>query len=246
MTYPYDGKEYDSLFELAKVMYRDGEFFSRELRKETLLAFIEEKDPRKADKIKRLSPLSYPDDVFVFLAAFVLNPHMSFRIGGYLFKTYQEIGEKMLSYSPNINNVLLQIVSYQLISKHMHCTQFDLDNRHFFEVVVKIERQADKDREKAYFSLGYLLSGKKTIIYKGVEYKDVYNLTYYLAKKEKDLRSLGAYLSSSPLIEAYRDFSNEGEEIEAYLHVIKSYERDRQNLNAFLERKRQREKARHG
>lgn len=238
MTYLYHGIDYDSLFELAKVMDQDSEYFSRELRNENLLSFIRERDERKAEKIKRLSPLSYPDDVFVFLASYVLNPFMDFRLGGYRFSSYKLLGEKMLLSSPNMNTVLLQIVSYQLLSKHMHSTQYDIDHKAVFDKVLSIERQADKDREKAYFSLAYFLSGKKTLLYKGVEYKDIYNFTHYLMQKERDIEALGTYLSTSPLIEAYRDYAKEGEEIDIYLHLVERYDKDHAKLMDFLDRKK--------
>lgn len=244
MTYNYKGKAFESVIELAKVMYQDSEFFSRELRTEAMLSFIEEEDSRKAEKIRRLSPLSYPDDVFVFLASYVLNPFMPFRLGGYLFQSYKEIGETMLSFSPNMSNVLLQIVSYQLLSKHMHSTLYELDHPKIYQGVLEIERKADRDRERAYFAMAYFLSGKKTIIYKGVEYKDIYNLTHYLMQKERDIEALGTYLSTSPLLEAYMDYSDQRQELDVYFHVIQSYNKDHGNLQRFL--KREREKGRFG
>ncbi len=242
MTYLYRKKEYDSLFELAKVMFLDSEYFSKELRKGTLLDFIAEKDPDKAEKVKKLSPLSYPDDVFVFLASYVLNPYMSFRIGKHVFSTYKEMGESMLSYAPNMNNVLLHIVSYQLLSHHMISTLYAKEHPKMLKEVMRIEKEAERNREKAYFSLAYFLSGKKTIIYKGVEYKDIYNLTHYLMQQEPNLDALGTYLSTSPLIEAYKDYSSAKQELDVYFHVVESYDRDRRNLDDFLKRKKERER----
>ena len=242
MTYEYKKTAYDSLFELAKVMFLDSEYFSRELRKDRLLSFIAEKDADKAERIRKLSPLSYPDDVFVFLASYVLNPYMSFRIGRHVFSSYKEMGESMLSYSPNVNNVLLHIVSYQLLSRHMLSTLYAKDHPKMFQQVLRIEKEAERNREKAYFSLAYFLSGKKSILYKGVEYEDIYNLTHYLMQQEKDLDALGSYLSTSPLIEAYKDYSDDRIELDVYLHVIENYDRDRRKLEEFLARKRERER----
>lgn len=237
MTYRYKDREFDSLFELAKVFYTDSDYFAAAFRHGDLLSFVESKDRAKADKIRRLLPLSYPDDVFVFLSSYVLNPAMGFRIKGERFDSYEALGRKMLLSSPSVDPILLEVVSYQLLSKQMHACRFDRERPAVFQKVLAIERQGLIDREKAYFSLAYYLSGKRTILYKGVEYKDVFNLTYYLARTEKDLSSLGSYLSSSSMLEAYKDYAKEGAAIDIYLHVVKSLEKDENALQAFLKRR---------
>ena len=117
-----NNRDYDDIFQLAKEMYLAYDIYASELRKEELLAFIDSQDSKKAAKIKALSLLSLPDDIFVFKASYILNPFMSLRFKGFLFKDYQELGTTMLSYAPSPSPILTLLVRYSLISEHMKNT----------------------------------------------------------------------------------------------------------------------------
>ena len=237
MPYRYQGRKVASLEELALLLHQDVPFFVKELKEGRLLPFLMEQDREKADKINRSLPLSYPNDVFLFFCTYILNPHLDFIFHDRIYASYQELGERMLSVSPNIDSVLLPIVTNSLLSRHMHFTGADLRNPELYRRIVEIERGAATSHEKAYFLLAYELSGKKTILYKGVEYKDVFNLTYYLSRREKDLATLGSYLASSPLLQAYKEYSPEKQALETYLHLVASQEREERRLRSFLEKK---------
>lgn len=238
MPYLYHGKDIKSLEELAFLFHKDRSFFYRELKDGKLSSFLEEKDKGKADKIQRILPLSYPSDVFLFFCTYILNPHLEFIFRDNVYKTYAELGEKMLFSSPNIDALLLPIVTNSLLSRHMHFTGDDKIHPESYKRIVEIERIGSTDHEKAYFLLAYELSKKTAILYKGVEYKDLFNLTYYLSKSEKDLSDLGNYLGSSPLLAAYKEYSKEGKAIETFLHLVESLEREERALSSFLERRR--------
>ena len=239
MTYTHKDKTYQDIFSLAKDLYLDSDFYAKELRDGEVLDFIKEQDEAKYERLQMLSLLSLSDDVFVFKAGEVLNPFMSFRLKGMCFETYQEIGEKMLLTSPNVDSVLVQIIRYDLLSDHMKTTFFSSSHKEMFETVSSIEKEGGEDIPYAYFHMAYYLSKKKSIYFRGKEYPDLYNLTYFLCKKEKDLIALGSYLSHSPLLKAYSLYSKEKEGIIRYLHLCEEVEKAKNNLDEFLEKRRE-------
>ena len=233
-----NNRDYDDIFQLAKEMYLAYDIYASELRKEELLAFIDSQDSKKAAKIKAISLLSLPDDIFVFKASYILNPFMSLRFKGFLFKDYQELGTTMLSYAPSPSPILTLLVRYSLISEHMKNTFYSEDHPEVFENVQSLEKYSEQDLPYAYYALAYFLSKKKTIIYQGVEYQDVFNFVYYLCKQEKDLGSIGTYLSKSSYIRAYSEVSDDGDKIQEYLHLCKEVDRSQKDLEDFLLKKR--------
>ncbi len=236
-----NGKDYQDIFSLALDIYQASDFFARELRKDSLLSFIKEKDEEKYEKIVRLSLLSLPDDVFAFKASFLLNPFMSFRIKGFCFKNYRELGKTMLSFAPNPNPVLTELLRYNLLSQHMKETFYNETNPEDYRIVLSLEKTAEKDVYYAYYCLGYYLSKKKTIIYNNKEYQDLFDLTYFLCKQEKDLDTLGTYLSKSPLLRAYAKYGKRAKQAEEYLHIVDALEKSEWKLDAFLSKKKERE-----
>lgn len=234
-----NGKEYQDIFHLALDIYQSSDYFAKELRKEELLSFIRKEDEAKYEKIVKLSLLSLPDDVFVFKASYILNPFMSLRIKGFCFDNYRQLGETLLAFSPNPNHVLTELLRYSLISKHMESIYYQGTNREEYEKILFFEKLSERDLPYAYFSLGYYLSKKTTIIYEGKEYQDIFDLTYFLCKKEKDLNTLGAYLSKSPLLKAYSEYGKHSKKMEEYLHICEEVDKSEKKLDEFLSKKKQ-------
>ncbi len=232
--YKFNGKVYRSEALLAKEMYRYPYHFAREIREGDLLTLIEKDDPVKAKRISNLMPLAFPDEVFIFLVSLIMNPHINFRFSGYNFDSYEALGASMLKTGPSFNQTLMQLVTYQLVSKHMSQTGYAEENPEVYDKVLDIEKESYDSRERTYFKLGYFLSGKTTIIFNRVEYKDLFTLCHQLIRSEKDLDFLGLYLSTSPLLEAYRDYSPEKETIDKYLHLVKAVTNDEKKLDDFL------------
>ncbi len=233
-----NGKEYQDIFHLALDIYQSSDYFAKELRKDELLSFIRKEDEKKYEKIVKLSLLSLPDDVFVFKASYILNPFMSLRIKGFCFENYKQLGETLLAFSPNPNPVLTELLRYSLISKHMESIYYQGTNKEEYEKILYFEKLSESDLPYAYFSLGYYLSKKKTIIYEGKEYQDIFDLTYFLCKKEKDLSALGAYLSKSPLLRAYSEYGKHSKRMEEYLHICEEVDKSERKLDEFLSKKK--------
>lgn len=238
MEFKYLNKSYDDIFSLTKEISKEEKSISV-IKTEEFLSFVEEKDENKANKIRLLLLQSIPDDVLLFKICEVLNPFFPFSFHGFVFEDYEKLGERMLSFSPTPNPVLLMILRYELVSEHMRITLYDQKNKAFFEEVLKIEKESREDLNYAYYCMGYFLSKSKTIIYDSISYKNIYNLTYFLAKKEKDLGALGSYLSFSPLLRAYQRYCDEKEIIDSYLHICEKLDESEKKLKNFLsERKK--------
>ncbi len=233
MKYKVLDKEYKNLFELAKDVYKNSDYFAYYLKSPEFLDILSVKDSEKAEKISKLSKQMLPDDIFVFKASYILNPFMSFRIKGWCFKTYKELGDAILAYGPDYNVTLMEIIRFQLLSKHMASSLYSKDNPELFKKVLEIEKEGESDSQFAYFSLGYLLSGEKGIIYQQVRYKDIKNLVFYLIRKENDLDALGNSLSHSALLKAYSHYHPE-ENLDHYFHLINALEKNEDDLYTFL------------
>lgn len=238
MSYTYQNKVYQDIFTLGKEMYLNSDEFAKELRKESLLSFIENEDKKKYEAIMRLSLQSNPDDVFVFKASYILNPFMSLRIKGRMFTTYQDLGKKMLYSAPNPDPLLLELVRYGLITEQMKNISFDQSHRRIYEKVLELEHLRDEDLIYSYFAIAYELSGMTCIIYNGVRYQDIFNLCYFLCKNTPDLDSLGANLSVSPLLRAYKDYNQDGTDIDTYLHLCQESDKNEQTLEDFLAKRK--------
>ena len=234
----FNDKNYSDIFQLAKDMYLDSDYYSKALHQEQLLDFIKRQDPKKHEKILKLSLLSFPDDVFVFKASYILNPFMSLRIKGFCFANYEELGKTMLSYSPTPNPVLTLLVRYALLSEHMRITYYKHDHQEDYEKMLALEKLSEKDLPYSYYMIGYFLSKSTSIYYRGIEYKDIFNLTYFLCKQEKDLESLGEYLSKSPLLRAYGHYAKETTPIQTYLHLCHEADRSEDLLKEFLNKRK--------
>ena len=237
MSYTFQDKTYDDIFSLAKDLYKSLEWADA-LRSKEFAAFVESQDESKAKRIDKVLMLSVPDDVMIFHIGCILNPFMPFSFHGYVFKDYVELGKKLLSFSPTPDPVLQSLIRYELVSKHMETTFYNNSHQEEYETVKKIEKLGRDDMPYAYFSLGYYLSKNTTIIYDHILYQDLYNLTYFLVKKEKDLNALGSYLSFSPLLKAYSEYSPEGEKIKQYLHLCDKVDSSAKELEDFLNRRK--------
>ena len=72
-------KTYDSIFELAKDIYKYPGRFSNAFKTKELMDFIKEQDQKKYEEILKLRRKNYIPDVFLFKASYILNPHMELR-----------------------------------------------------------------------------------------------------------------------------------------------------------------------
>lgn len=241
MTYRLGDKDYDNIYSLAEQMYLYTDTLAKDLRKEELSSFLKEKDGEKAEKIRHLSLQSLPDDVFVFLASYVLNPMMSFRFHGLSFPDYPTMGDYMLSFSPSYDPVLLEMVRYSLLSQQMKASGYKALYPEQAERVEKIEKESEKDSAYAYFLLAYELSGKDSFVFDGVSYPDLYSFSFYLSQKNISRSELGETLAHSPILRAYCQYGKDRSISKDYLHLISELEKGEKTLSLFLQKEEKKE-----
>lgn len=231
-------KESQSVFELAKDLYKNSDESARLFRDSRYVSKLLEDEPEKKDKLNKLALLSIPDDVFVFKVTMLLNPFLSIRIRSYCFDDYIKLGHEMLLSSPNPNPILSELVRYSLISEHMHTTLFDIEHPDIYKKAVEIEHMSKEDISLAYFNMAYFLSRESGIYYEGKKYKDVFNLTYHLCKEKENLDSIGESLAHSSLLKAYAQYSDEKDSLDIYFHLNEEIDKADSALKDFLNRKK--------
>lgn len=234
MKYRYKRKNYSDVFQLAKEMYKEPEFFAKELKGKNLLDFISSQDKNKASEIIKISKMIIPDDILVFKATYILNPYISFRFSKKVFNTYQELGLAMLLSSPQMNSSLSQIVTFSLISEHMVSTNFSVENPEVYEKICEYQKEGMSDLSYGYFLIAYYLSKKNNIIFDNVEYPDLFSFVYYLNHSSYDKEELGRLLSHSAMLKAYSKFGKEKNKVDSFLHINSELDKSEQLLKEFI------------
>lgn len=237
MNYSFFEKNYPDIFSLSKDLYRDDRFI-KAIHSDEFMDFIRNEDHDKAERIEKIRLQSIPDDVMLFRVGLILNPFLPFSFHHKKFENFSELGKFMLSFSPSPDATFLSLLRYELVSEYMSVTRYRDTHAEEYEEVRQIEHISRSDMTYAYYCMGYFLSKSKTIVYDHVEYQDIYNLTYFLVKKEKDLNALGSYLSFSPLLKAYGKYAKEGQIIDSYLHLCEELDKSQEHLDAFIEKRK--------
>ena len=236
MSYTAFDNTYENIFSLAKDL-GEKKNWSSVIHDDAFLDFIRENDEKKAERIKVLLLQSIPEDVLIFRVREALNPFLPFAFNGRTFNDLKDLGETLLSYSPTPDPVYLSILRYELIGEYMKTTLYSESHKKEYEEIARIEKISREDLIYAYYLMGYHLSKSQSIIYENVKYENIYNLTYYLAKKEKDLSAFGSYLSFSPLLMAYAEYSKDGEILKNYLHICEELENSKSQLDDFMQKR---------
>ncbi len=237
MSYIAFDHEYQDIFELAKAL-GEKKKWDEVIHTDSFLDFVRTEDVKKYERIRILLLQSIPEDVLIFRIREVLNPYLPFAFNGKTFDDLKSLGETLLSYSPTPDPTYLSILRYELIGEYMKSTLYNESNRKEYEEILRIEKISREDLPYAYYLMGYHLSQSQSIIYEGVRYENIYNFVYYLAKKEKNLSAFGSYLSFSPLIKAYGDYSKDGDMLKNYLHICEELENSKTKLDDFMQRRR--------
>ncbi len=233
MGYIFQGKEYESIFTISKEIGIVPEW-EKEIHNVDFLLFVKQEDEKKYERIRKLLLQSIDEDVLLFRVRETLNPFLPFCFHGKTFETMKELGETLLSFSPTPSSIYLSILRNDLISEYMTITLYSKDHKKEYEEIREIEKESRKDLFYAYYSMGYYLSKSQNIIYDHVRYENIYNFTYFLAKKEKDLSAFGSYLSFSPLLMAYSKYAKDGKKVEEYLHLCSQLDNSQMQVENFM------------
>lgn len=238
MEFTYQNKTYHTIFELAKDMYLFGEDFKRDFKTNNdFFAFVDSQSPEKAERLENLTRQMLNNDVLLFKASYLLNPYMTFRFNGREFKDWSLMGKKMMEKSPNTIPYYEEILRFSLLSHQMESSEENKRNPSLYQDILDIENDAKNDLAFAYFELAYLLSGKNTLIYQGVEYENLFNFTYYMQKSESHGLTDKEMEVLLPVLRAYEKYGNDHNMTAMFLHIVSERDKAKNKLKETIERK---------
>ena len=109
----------DSLEELGKKMYLHEDASEKLLTSPKFLKFLKEYDIDKYNKLIEVNHKAREHEEFVFLAQYIFSPVMNIRHHGYQFNSLKELGDKIISFGPEIDVYLKDFLKYKLLSQYM-------------------------------------------------------------------------------------------------------------------------------
>jgi hypothetical protein len=162
---------YDDFIEMGKDVYLyPGRFYRFFDSKAFIKALFQDK-PRY-EQYLALKKMNLIPDVFLFKMSYVLNPYMSLRYHHFNFRSYQELGQTILSYGPVVDVYLKDLLIYHLLSEYMVRMRDDFNQAADYNEVRRCEREALEDQNLAYWDLGFALAHTKTLTYDKKQYSD--------------------------------------------------------------------------
>lgn len=215
-----EGKKFTSLEELGLNMYLYTEASEKLITSDKFLKFLKDYDNEKYSKLVKLNHSVRNYEEFIFLAQYIFNPTMNLRHHTYSFQTFQELGEKILNYAPQIDVYLMDFLKYKLLSKYMEMTNYHLRDQDLYQKIKEIEKVYDINTKKAYFFLGFTLANCDIIYYDGKIYHDVDELfkeltsEYHLAKyaslidANQYLLSYLSFYGYNNIVDRYQSLTN--------------------------------------
>jgi hypothetical protein len=162
---------YPSFLEMGKEVYLyPGRFYTYFSSAPFLKAIFSDKERYPLyQALKKENPIP---DVFLFKMSYILNPYMSLRYHRFIFSSYKELGQTMLSYGPIVDVYLKDLIVYGLLTSYMERMRDDFNYPKIYQAAKKAEKEALQDENKAYWDLAFFLGETKTMTYEGKEYKD--------------------------------------------------------------------------
>lgn len=150
-------KSYDSVFALAKDIGRYPGRFYEAFEEGNLLDYVREEDPAKYRRLVELKRQDYIPDVFLFKASYILNPYMELRYHGFVFKSYEEIGQVIKRFCPKIDVYLQDLLRFGLLAEYMKTQGDDVRKPELWARLEEVSKLYKTDHSLAYFSFAYAL-----------------------------------------------------------------------------------------
>lgn len=209
-----------SLKELGEKMYLYPDASEALLTSNKFLKFLKQNDEDKYTKLIELNHQKREHEEFIFLAQYIFSPLMNIRHHGYSFSSFEEIGKKIISFGPDIDVYLKDFLKYHLLSQYMEMNHFDIDEKELYLKIKNLESLFLENENKAYFLLGFTLSGCGIICYWNRTYNDVNrffkemtlnnNIVSYssLLEKNQYVISWLTYLGYTNVINKYQSLTN--------------------------------------
>lgn len=220
-TIMLEGERINSLKELGEKIYLHDEASEKLLTSNKFLDFLKKYDLEKYQQLIDLNHQEREYQRFIFLAQYIFNPTMNIRYHKYSFQTFKEFGEKILSFAPEIDIYLLDFVKYHLLSKYMELTKFDKRDPDLYNKVIEIEKIAEINLNKAYFFLGFTLSGCDIITYENKKYDNV-DLFFKDMTSEFHIAKYSSLLDKNQYVLSYLSFHGLNDVVNKYQSLTQS------------------------
>ena len=156
---------YYSMEEFAKNIYLFPDESFALIKSKKFLKILYKFNQNMYNAIVELLTHPFQQDALLFKVQYILNPLMEIRHHGYLFPTFESLGNKILSYGPEIDIYLKDFLKYHLLSYYMQKTRYDIKKPEIYQRVLLLEQQFLSNENRAYFRLGFLLEGTLTMHY---------------------------------------------------------------------------------
>lgn len=196
MTYELNNIVFTDLYTLGADIYKFPHEFNIAFKKDpNILEFIKAQDPEKFQAILDLLADRYIPDAFLFYAALVLNSHQKLSYHKYQFNNYQEIGTAIISFSPKIDIYLMDLLNFGFIKEYMELQQDNKRMPKLYDKVAELTNDCRKNKNLAYFRLGFFLYGTQNVFYNHHRYKDLNSF-------------LSEYMSTTGLIKLASNFDD--------------------------------------
>ena len=160
-----------SFKELGEIMYLYPDASEKLITSSKFLKILKQEDEEKYRKLIELNHEVREHEEFIFLAQYIFQPFMNIRHHGYQFNSLKELGEKILSFAPIVDVYLKDFLKYHLLSKYMEMMNFHASEHILYQKILKLEKMFRENEHKAYFLLGFILSGCDIINYRNKQYK---------------------------------------------------------------------------
>lgn len=208
-----------SLKELGEKMHLYEDASEKLLTSPKFLKFLKENDINKFNRLIELNHRVREHEEFIFLAQYIFNPVMNIRHHGYVFNSFQELGQQIIDFGPDVDIYLKDFLKYKLLTQYMELMGFDKTDTNLYNRVIELELLYEENENKAYFLLGFTLSNCGIIKYCGKSYDDI-NLFFKEMAMNKNITSFFLLIDKSQYVISWLTYLGYEEEINKYQSII--------------------------
>lgn len=217
-------KTFSSFEEFGKNIYLYPDEAYALLSSPKFLKILLQTDKVMFQKIQEAKENNYSVEAFLFDAQYIFCPKMEIKHHRYSFKTVKDLGEKIISYGPDIDIYLKDFLKFKLLSKYLLLQGYDKLEPRLYNGVLQLEKEFLVNGNRAYFKLGFLLSKRKTIIYRRREYSN-YNEFFEAMLSPRYLVEFSNNFEKNQYIFAWMEVLGQQKMIGRFLSLIDTIEK---------------------
>ena len=220
-----------SMEEFAKNIYLYHDEALALIKSKKFLKILYNYNEKMYNNIVELLSQPFQNDAFLFKAQYIINPIMSLRYHGYNFENVEELGKKILSFGPQIDIYLKDILKYKLLSYYFEVVHFDERKPQLYKNIKTLEEEFLTNENKAYFKLGFVLDNQKCILYNGKKFNDVKQFMSYVILPVSITEFAKDFIKSQYVF-AWLDYLGHKKEISLFESIVDNVEqKERKNDN---------------